>query len=715
KYEEINIKPLVLEQLEAKINLAGTESNLFICEYKLKKLAGIPLGHKISLDGELLFEDEKGTERFLNSARKNILPFYDPQAGINEALNTINAFRAAEIKETAFRGFNCQFVTECRGEDLRVFKNPDLLTAFICSVPFGGNEARNIEKAQREKDRFDAELKYAKTLKELDELKTETGVKSKNDKLLLRRLKLDRINLESQHKLTEKFVKLGTKEKRELAESKMRLTALALQADMTLQDYVYNEALNEFLCEMDGPVPLKKDTFIISGLQDALELAEETSDELKSLKNKLGAERNMMDYINSVYFSGSFKTNYVEEKINEADEIKTKIESFVFIAGVDAEVSFISGLMKKEQEMKVEMSKLEVERAKLDIAQDIIKAYAGYLESMAILAAVNERYYREKETLESMEEQMKTGIRTRMEYLKQEQVVSLVQAKLIDSKKTVDTNKKHLEIAVGSLDPRFTVMNLEVFDRDKNVIIPADSDTIKMKLDREIKAVREILMGPLAISEARYGEFEEAAARYAARAASRQIKSLLINVSYSYLTKSLSEITDFEEEILDLPLLTEDAVQEFREFVTASASLTLYDPGISVSGRIKSVDEKIAALKARDDIVERTQDAQRLLDAYETALRDFDYAASNLSRIEHEMESRFDDIRKTGKMDLTEELKVLGMLLQMKIERVEAFYGVVSASNRIDQYLRKYVDKGLDDILNMAEPEINKDTAALAK
>ncbi|MCK9555249.1 hypothetical protein M0R36_05480 [bacterium] len=711
KYEAINIKPLVLEQLEANINLAGAECNLFICEYNLKKLAGIPLSEKISLQEELLFDGESGTEKFLDTIRKKILPFYDSGAGISAALNTVNAFKAAEIKQTAFRGFSCQFLTEFRGEDLRGFRNPDMITAFICSVPFGGNDIRNIEKSGQEKNRFDAELEYAEALKELDEMRTTVGIRSREDKLSLRRMKLDRLNLEAQHRLTEKLVELGTKQKREQMESEMRLVALDIQMDTALQDYIYNESLNGFLSEMDENIFQDRGTFIISGLPNALALAMETSDELKSLKNKLGSEEDIMNYINSFYFSGSVKTNYVEEKIKGEAGKETKIESFVFIGTIDAEVNFISSLMKKEQEMKVEMGKLEVERAKFDIAQDVIGAYTDYLKSMAVLSAVNERYYKEKETLDSIEEQMKSGIKTRMEYLKQEQVISLIQAKLLDSKETADSNKKHLEIAVGSLDPRFSVMNLEIFDKDRNVIIPTDPEMIRLKLDREIDAVRESLVGPLIITESKYGEFSEEASKYATRAAAKRIRSLLISVNYSYLTNSLSEIGDFEEEVLDLPLLTEESVQEFKEFVNASASLVLYDPGTGLSGKIESVEEKITALKAQDDIIERVQGAQMLLDTYDTALRDFNYAVKNLSGIEHEMENRFDDIRRTGKMDLTEELKVLGMLLQMKIERIESFYGIVAASNRIDQYLRKYVNKGLDEILQTAEPKKNEDIA----
>ncbi len=711
KYEEINIKPLVLEQLEANIDLAGTECNLFICEYILKKLTGIPLNDKISLEGELMFDGEKGTERFLDTIRKNILPFYDSEAGVSAALNTVNAFKAAEIKQTAFRGFNCQFLTEVKGEDLKGFENPNLMTALICSVPFGGNEIRNMERSKQEKNRFDAELVYAEALKELDEMKTTVGIKSREDKLSLRRMKLDRLNLEAQHRLTEKLVELGTKQKRDQTESEMRIVALDLQMDTALQDYIYNESLNEFLSGPDGNISSDKGTFIISGLQNALDLAMETSDELKSLKNRLGSEEDIMNYINSFYFSGSFKTNYVEEKIKEDAGKKTKIESFVFVGSIDAEVNFISSLMKKEQEMKVEMDKLEIARAKFDIAQGVIGAYADYLKSMAVLSAVNERYYKEKETLDSIEEQMKSGIKTRMEYLKQEQVISLIQAKLLDSKETADNNKKHLEIVVGSLDPRFSVMNLEIFDKDRNVIIPTEPEKIRLKLDREIDAVREALLGPLIMTESKYGEFAEEASKYATKAVARMIKSMLISTNYSYLTNSLSDIGDFEEAILDLPLLTEEAVQEFKEFVNSSASLTLYDPGTGLSGKIESIEEKITALTAQDDIIERVQDAQRLLDAYEIALRDFDYAVRNLSGIEHEMENRFDDIRRTGKMDLTEELKVLGILLQMKIERIESFYGIVAASNRIDQYLRKYVNKGLDDILQTVESKKNEDVA----
>lgn len=712
KYEEINIKPLVLEQLEANVNLAGAECNLFICEYNLKKLTGIPLDEKISLDDESLFDCENGTERFLDTIRKNILPFYDPEADVSAALNTASAFKAAEIRQTAFRGFNCQFLTEFSGEDLQGFKNPNLMTAVICSVPFGGNEIRNMEKSEQEKSRFDAELEYAEKLKELDELRTDAGIKARDGKLLLKRMKLDRLNLEAQHRLTEKLVNLGTKQKREQNESEMRLIALDIQTDTALQDYIYNESLNEFLSEIDGTVLRDKGTFIISGLQNALDLAMETSDELKSLKNKLGSEQDIMNYINSFYFSGSFKSNYVEQKIKEDVGKRTKIESLVLVGTIDAEVNFVSSLMKKEQEMKVEMGKLEVERAKFDIAQDVVESYADYLESMAVLSAVNERYYKERETLDSIEEQMKSGIKTRMEYLKQEQVISLIHAKLLDSREIADTSKKHLEIAVGSLDPRFSVMNLEIFDKDRNVVVPAEPEEIKLKLETEIDAVRKALIGPLIITESKYGEFAEEAAKYATKAAAKRIRSLLISTNYSYLTKSLDEINDFEEEVLDLPLLTEEAVEEFKEFVNSSASLVLYDPGIGLSGKIESMEEKITALKAQDDIIERAQEAQRLLDDYEVALRDFDYAVRNLSGIEHEMENRFDDIRRTGKMDLTEELKVLGMLLQMKIERVESFYGIVAASNRVDQYLRKYVNKGLDDILDAVESRKSGDVAS---
>lgn len=695
KYTETDVRPLILEQLESNLALTKWEIELFIAKFNIKKWTGMPLTENISLEETIFFDTEEGIKDFLDIIRARILPFYDAEALVKSALNVVDEYKAKEAKTTAFKGIFWQIMAEARGDEFDGWLNPNTQIGICFSLPFWGEEKRKIDEYDETKDKLRAQLNYVKTQKDLQELRAQISTRHEALKAMLGELKRERENLKTQLKIIEEFVNMKLKSSKDLREAKMRILSLQLDYEDKLQAYFYTSAEHMLILEMDNELPQKDNKFILTNLQDTIELALENRKEVQIYQNLLDAERNVLHYYRKFYLEGSATGYCIREDTKENPDETRDVEAFIALANFD--VNLINNFMREEQNKKTKLAEMDLERAKFKVILEVTQAYTNYLEAVTTLSAVNKRYLKEKERLISLINESKTKMTTRMDYLRQEQTVRMLQQKLLSIRKDCADFKNHLAIVVGKLDPRFSVMDLEIYDDERQLIKPAGVEDIKQKLMKELSQLRGTLIESVANEAAQYGELEVDVAILELKKAAKKIKSLLINTGYVYLTGELGEIALFEQERLALPLMAGKDSQLLREFISLNVSCKIYDSTTNVKSEIKAIDRDIAKEIAKKNLVTIIQEAQILLDEYEIAIINYQYATEEVLKTERDMKTKLEFARKNGKLSVIEEMEIVEFLIRSSSDRIKAFYEVVNKKCRIDEYLKRYT--GQDKII----------------
>ena len=689
RYTQVNVRPLLLEQLEANLALTRWELELAMAKFNIRKWAGIPINEDISLKDTDFFDVEDGREEFLEIIKTRILPVYHAGAAVESAASIIDEFEAKQARTTAYKGIFWRIQGEAKCDEFQGWEKPDTQVGICFSLPFWGRDKREIDEYDERIDKLMAKLNYIKINRELLELECEISTNYEVTKEMVDSLKQEKENLESQLRIVKELVRTGAKSKKDLIEAKMRLLALQLDYEDKIQAYFYASARHLLVLGRDKK-SLQKDEsvrFVLANLQDAVELALENSKEMKVYKDLLDTEEDVMDYYKTFYPEGSLTADYIEESTEGDPEENRDLESLVALASFD--INLVKDYMKEEQNKKIRLRELDLERVKFKIILRVVGAYTDYLQSAAQWSAVNERYLKEKEKLESMKVDSKTRMITRMDYLRQEQIVNMLQQKLLAVKKESTTYKKRLAVVVGGVDSRFSV------------IMPDKDEDIKEKLSGEIFRLCSELIGAVTDEEADYGQLKVDIARLEKKMVDKQIESL-INVGYAYLTDELKESSLFNQEELGLPLLADEDSMLLREFVSLNVSCKIYDPTKGVKSKIKAVDEDIAEVVADKNVVTVVQEVRKLLDAYEIAIINYNYAAEEIKGIEEGMRVRLEDARKRGKLSVIEEMEIIGILIKSSTDRVKAFYEMVGIRSRIDQYLKQYTGKGIDALIKFA-------------
>jgi hypothetical protein len=231
----------------------------------------------------------------------------------------------------------------------------------------------------------------------------------------------------------------------------------------------------------------------------------------------------------------------------------------------------------------------------------------------------------------------------------------------------------------------------------------------------ELKTIYAEIIEPLNKEELGYSSLELLDAKSSTQATAKRIKSIMIEAGYAHLNDELSELALFEEERLSLPLLRDTDLEALHEFVTLNISAEIYDPNTAYRTKIKKLDEAISNQKSKINIREALAEAQRIFDEYEIALIDYQYSSQNIFAIEEKMKERMQEIKKIGKISVIEEMEIIGMLIKNKTDREKALYRIISLRSQLNEYLKKYTGKNLNELANFSLAKSKRDASLKVK
>lgn len=708
KHVEAEVLPLILQQMELERTVAGLEFSLALAEYNIKKLSNIPLNEVISLKQPGSMEAEEGLKNFMDMIRTKIVPRYDPEASLKAVKSSIDRTKAAEDKETAFEGISWRLKGETTGADYDGWKDPDTVVVFSMSLPWG-DRGEKIKKAVAARKRLNAQLAYARAEKGQATEMQIAETRYESSLAVLNVLKRKEMNMESQLKVTEELFNMGAKTNNQLRTARLEVAIAKLTYDETYLDTLYTTA-RQILMTKDEKQVYGGEKIILAGLQEAIEMAVANSKEIKIFNDTLEFEKEALSYYKKFKISGSTGKDIPRVNPDDSDEDNKDTTPQTAFATASVDMNLINDFMLEEQKKRIKLAEMDLERAKFNIALEVVQAYTDYLNAVAEYSATMEEYTKEKAIFDSMAELLSAGTITRSDYLKQEESAETMFQKATAINEFCELFRKNLAICVGGLDPRFSIINLEVYDEKKHAILPLSPGAVKERLAAEVEKTEKALAGPLYDELLRRGELQTGMAGLESKQAAACIKSIAVTAGYTYLVeylgnKAQGETTYSQSDALGLTLMSDKISKKIAEFFTLNSSVKIYDPTTTTEARISAIDEKIAALNTQGELNQEILRVQQMFDEYGLAVDNFENLSETTQRSEEEAIRDLENAKDTGKLTVTGQIDVKQNLLNNSIKRIEAFTRMMRLKNELDQYMRRYTGKGLDDFLNYNSSE----------
>lgn len=705
KHVEAEVLPLILQQMELERTVAGLEFSLALAEYNIKKLSSIPINEVISLKQPGSMGAEEGLKDFMDMIRTKIVPRYDPEASLKAVKSSIDRTKAAEDKETAFEGISWRLKGETTGADYDGWKDPDTVVVFSMSLPWG-DHGEKIKKAVAARKRLHAQLAYARAEKGQATEMQITETRYESSLAVLDVLKRKEMNMESQLKVTEELFNMGARTNNQLRAARLEVAIAKLTYDETYLDTLYTTA-RQILMTKDEKQIYGGEKITLAGLQEAIEMALANSKEIKVYNDTLEFEKEALSYYKKFRASGSAGKDVPRVDTDDSDKDTTPQTAF---ATASVDMNLINDFMLEEQKKRIKLAEMDLERAKFNIALEVVQAYIDYLNSVAEYSATMEEYTKEKAIFDSMAELLSVGTITRSDYLKQEESVETMFQKATAINEFCELFRKNLAIYVGGLDPRFSIINLEIYDEKKHAILPLGPGAVKERLAAEVEKAEKALAGPLYDELLRRGELQTGMAGLKSKQAAAYIKSIAVTAGYTYLVeylgnKAQGETTYSQSDALGLTLMSDKISKKLTEFFTLNSSVKIYDPTTATEARISAIDEKIAALNTQGELNQEILRVQQMFDEYGLAVDNFENLSETTQRSEEEAIRDLENAKDTGKLTITGQIDVKQNLLNNSIKRIEAFTRMMRLKNELDQYMRRYTGKGLDDFLSYNNSE----------
>jgi len=699
RYAESEILPLILQQMELDRTIADLEILLGLAKYGLKKWANIPLNEKITLK-KIDSSVEDGDKDFMTVIIKRILPDYDAEAPMKAVSSGVESAQAAESREAAFEGIAWRVKGEIGGPDFDAWIRPDSSVTLSLILPWE-NRGWRISKAAATRKRLGAQLNYVRAQKDLTVERKIAGEQYSNTKDVLEIMRRKVVNSEHQLKITQELFDIGARTQKELDSVKLEVIAAKFQCDEAYFDNLYAYAKEMILSGMVSKEE-KGGFVILSGLQEAIDLALQNSKEVKIFEDTIKLEEETLKYYTTLSLEGTGAGDlaYLRSKSPKGDQL-TKTGT----AAATVNISFINRLLAEEQRKRIELAKMDLEREKFKITIDIVDMYTDYLNAMAEYAAIYAEGAKEKTILESMAGLLKTGAITQIDYLKQEELVELLAKKERNVKKFCETPRKFLGVLVGGFDLHFSNVNLEIYDATKKRSMPVSETAIKENLTSELFEAQKALLGPLNNELSERVDLEADMAKLDTKRIAKQIKSVGVKAGYSFLTDYLGDRTKGETTFsqfdqLGLNLISDKGVKKLAEFVSLNTSLKVYDATISTQTQISSIEQKVTEMNARASLTEITQKAEQLFDEYQNAVQNYQNWVRNSIHEEEHTKQSLERAKESGKLTLVRQMEIKQNLLNNRMKRIAAFYKAMRFKNELDQYLRRYTGKGFEDFVN---------------
>jgi outer membrane protein TolC len=712
KYEEVDVKPLIIEQIESNLALIKWELELAAEKNNIKRYCNIPLNEKITLKDKGIFDWQSDNERnfFLNYLREHIAPFYDARAPIKSAEFRVDEYQARENEAEAFRGLSWRLLAQARGDETDGWENPNEQISLSFSLPFWGNDKRQIEKNTERGDKLRSELELIKAKKDFEKLINQTESRYDAASSMIKNLNQELNNLSKQLEIIKEYHKRGIKSKRDLLDAKMRFLAAQLDYEDKMNSYLNSKSQLLLVLGNIETHHGEDKILIVKNLKQAVEIALHNSPEVKVYQSIYSTEKDSLKHYKSFYKDGALSSDLIYEDNKDSDN-QRDVHSLVALASLD--FNLINKYASRQQKAKTELSHLDLKKKKFDVALDVINAYAQYIESLATINTVKNRIFEEEEKLQSMS--LKNGAKatTQMDYLRQVQILNMVKRKYASVSEESDNYKKRLILLLKGPENNCSDLKISInLEEYKTGNLPL---SIKNKLSNELKNSYPQIIEPLVDEKLNSGLLRLLETKSAQQASANKIKSIIAEAGYAYLSDELAELALFEEERLSLPLLRDDDLESLHEFVTLNISAQFYDPSTPYKAKIKELDKDISQQMAVKDLREVLEEAQIIFDEYEIALMNYEYIKENVVSVEEKMQKHMDELKKVGKLSVIEEMEIIGMLIKNRTDRQKALHRIISLRNQLNHYLKKYTSKNLEDLAQFSIDKDKKNDVQRAK
>ncbi|MBP6943877.1 MAG: TolC family protein [Candidatus Omnitrophica bacterium] len=683
KYSSSDILPLVLQQMELDRRMADVEFSLAVVEYNLKKWTGIPLNEMISVKELPMSGQDGGLSGFMKLVRSKVAPYFDGKAPVKQALSAVEKNRAQEAQAVAYEGAVLQVKCEMKGMEYKGWNNPDRQVSFGVSVPWG-NRGEKIAWSEAARARIKSEIDYLKSMDAYEKERLSVKTAYDSSEALLEDLRSKKENMETQYRITEELYRFGGRTKKQMVDSKLDYIVAQMSYDEAVLDNYYHNARELLVVEKDAE-PEGKEKILLTGLQEAIDLAMQNSREVRKYEESLDLEKETLDYYRTVKVKGNIGGNsYIIDNKgwNETKRVKT--------AGISAtaNIDLVNKYMLKIQRRRVELAEKDLEQAKFDLTLKVADAYSSYLGSLAETSEVNMEYEKQKTVLAGMENLFKAKAIAQADLLKQREFVESLLQKYIDTNRYTEGYRNNLGIAVGGLDPRFSIVNTEVYDRSARRVALTEGFEIKERLLSELTSARQELQGLLQDDLLERAEINLDMARLDTEAISKQVKELAVNLEYLYLT-------DF----MGLVMRDEAAFSRYdnmSEFISLNSIDQIFNPATGTKARIAAISEKVAALRSKEYTKHVVQDALRRFTDYQIAVADYANYEKNEAALENEMAEKMLLEEAAGETSLIRQRELKETVLNNKIRKIQAFYRMMKFMNELDRYLIRYTSKGIE-------------------
>ncbi|MFA5316699.1 MAG: TolC family protein, partial [Dehalococcoidales bacterium] len=683
KYSNSDILPLVLQQMELDRTMSDVEFSLAFVEYNLKKWTGIPLNETISVKELPMFGTDEGLSGFMMLIKSRVAPYFDGRAPVKQALSAVEKNRAGEAQAVAYEGALFRVKYETKGTDIDGWINPDKQWLLSVSVPWG-DRGEKLAESEASRTRIESEIEYIKSMDAYEKEKLSVTTAYNASKALLEDLRNRKDNMEFQYKITEELFKLGGRTKRQMVDSKLDYIVAQMGFEESLLDNYYFSSKEMLFVEKDLE-PAGGEKILLTGLQEAIDLALQNSREVRKYEEILELEKETLDYYKTVRLKGEVSEKYYRVD-NRGWPKQKEVKGTSIVA--TAEVDLVNKYMVKRQQRKIELAEKDLEQAKFDLVIRVADAYSSYLGSLAEASEVNMEYEKQKTVMAGMEELFKAGAIAHVDLLKQREFVESMLQKYIDINRYTEGYRNNLGIVVGGLDPRFSIVNTEVYDKSAKRIALTEDFEIKKRLLDELVSARQALIGPLNDDLLKRAELDISIARLDTEAISKQIKTLAVNLEYNYLTDYMGLLTKDEA--------TFTRYDNMAEFLSLNSLTKIFDPATGTKARIAAIQEKAAVLRSESYMKSVVQDALRRFTDYQIAVADYANFEKNEAALEGEMAEKMRVEEATGDTALIRQRELEETVLNNKIGRIQAFYRMLKFGNELDRYLIRYTAKGLE-------------------
>jgi outer membrane protein TolC len=699
KYEEVDVKPLIIEQIESNLALIKWELELAAEKNNIKRYCNIPLNEKITLKDKGIFSWQKddGRNYFLNYLKEHVAPFYDARAPIKSAEFRVNEYQARESEAGAFRGLSWRLLAQARGDETDGWKNPNEQISLSFSLPFWGNDKRQIEKNTERGDKLRSELELIKAKKDFEKLINQTESRYDAATSMIKNLNDELNNLSKQLEIIREYNKRGIKSKRDLLDAEMRFLAAQLDYEDKMNSYLNSKS--QLLLVLGNVEESQKEEkiLVIKDLKQALKIALQNSPEVKVYQDICKTEEALLKHYKPLYKDGTLSSDLIYEDNKDSDS-QRDVHSLVALASLD--FNLINKYSSRQQKARLELCRLDLKKKEFDIALEVINAYAQYIESLATLNTVKNRISEEEDKLQSMSLEKGTKTTTQMDYLRQVQILNMVKQKYASVSEESDNYKKRLILLLQGPGNNCSDLKISIdLNKYETDNLPL---SIRNKLSDELENSYLQIMNPLADEKLNSGLLRLLKTKSAQQASAKKIKSVIAEIGYAYLSDDLAELALFEEERLSLPLLRDDDLESLHEFVTLNISAQFYDPSTSYKAKIRKLDQDISQQMAVRDLKEVLEEAQIIFDEYEIALMNYEYITEKVISVEEKMQNHMEELKKMGKLSVIEEMEIIGMLIKNRTDRQKALHRIISLRNQLNYYLNKYTNKNLDDLVQFS-------------